>query len=488
MRKPTVEVEWTIVESDTEWERLRQRAAPAVALATHRGRYRNTMALWMTALLCVLVMLGAWGWFSGGSDRRQARQEPTDPVPMAVDKAIADPTALLTNPIDQHIDAAWQAQFRREDELLQRDLRSHELEYQILYQQGDQRLVDLILSTTPGRQRYRQTRFYKRTVAGWRRSVPTVELWGAEQSLETPSFVYHFRQHDAQAVMTVLPQVDALYATMYANFGLPIMPTAEKLNIAVSVTTPPGTSPTQSGSVGYFSVASPAVYLAPLEISDDQLLAQSLVLPLLEQLLTQAIRYHEVKPAWQPMLNGWRLWQMWDLKLPLAAWQQDVVNWLYVDLSTADVGQAVAPPARYPALCAAHKLWMRMPTQIGVPLLCAEPDLEESYLSSWNYLHPPTHLVQLAIPVLPNTYGEPTRATDLVTYPGQTVVLATLIEYTVVAYGRERLPGLVAGLGQYESWATLIPAVYGVSVNEFETGWQTYLVAHYAVGSTTFRR
>jgi hypothetical protein len=40
---------------------------------------------------------------------------------------------------------------------------------------------------------------------------------------------------------------------------------------------------------------------------------------------------------------------------------------------------------------------------------------------------------------------------------------------------------LVAGLGQYESWDTLLLAVYGISAAEFEAGWQAYLAAHYGV-------
>lgn len=57
----------------------------------------------------------------------------------------------------------------------------------------------------------------------------------------------------------------------------------------------------------------------------------------------------------------------------------------------------------------------------------------------------------------------------------------TLLEYAVDANGRERLPRLVTDLGQYESWETLIPAVYDVSSAEFEAGWQAYLVTHYGV-------
>jgi hypothetical protein len=63
------------------------------------------------------------------------------------------------------------------------------------------------------------------------------------------------------------------------------------------------------------------------------------------------------------------------------------------------------------------------------------------------------------------------------------VALATLIEYAVATYGLERLPVLVAGLGQYESWETLLPAGFGVSAAEFEAGWQAYLVAHYGMPS-----
>lgn len=98
----------------------------------------------------------------------------------------------------------------------------------------------------------------------------------------------------------------------------------------------------------------------------------------------------------------------------------------------------------------------------------------------WQFV-PPTHLAQLAVPVLPNAYERPERTTDQISHPGQTVVLATLIEYAVAAYGRERLPALLAGLGEYDRWETLIPAVYDVSPGEFEAGWQGYLTTQYGI-------
>ena len=57
----------------------------------------------------------------------------------------------------------------------------------------------------------------------------------------------------------------------------------------------------------------------------------------------------------------------------------------------------------------------------------------------------------------------------------QSVAAATLIDYVVNTYGREKLPDLLAGIRTYENWTTLSPAVFGVSAEELEAGWQRYL-------------
>jgi hypothetical protein len=45
----------------------------------------------------------------------------------------------------------------------------------------------------------------------------------------------------------------------------------------------------------------------------------------------------------------------------------------------------------------------------------------------------------------------------------------------------------VAGLGQHITWRTLISAVFGVSVADFEAGWQAHLAAHYGVSPDAFK-
>jgi hypothetical protein len=225
----------------------------------------------------------------------------------------------------------------------------------------------------------------------------------------------------------------------------------------------------------------PALYRAPVELTDAELLAQSIALPLIEQMLAQASEHHAVGERWQPMLNGLHLWQVWDMDLPLAVWREDVVTSVYTGLPATRPGQAVVLPERYTALCAAHKLWMPSSMQMNIPLLCAELAWEDLLLSPWGLYDPLTRLDQLAVPLHPGEYLEEPDSLRLVRHPGHTVALATLVEYAVVTYGRERLPALVAGLGQYDSWGTLLPAVFGVSSAEFEAGWQGYLAAQYGI-------
>jgi hypothetical protein len=343
---------------------------------------------------------------------------------------------------------------------------------------GDGAVARVIIKAKGRGQAYRQTWFYRHRAGGWLRTERDASLWGPARSLATPYFIYHFRQKDAPVVSAVAPQMDALYTTLWHNFGLPIIPTPEKLVVEVSVTQPPGQAVPRFHGSDRFIVPSPAVYWAPVELTDADLLAQSIALPLIEQVLAQAREHHAIGSVWLPLLDGLRLWQVWDLDLPLAAWREEIVQWLYVDLPALEPGQVSVQPERYGALCAAHKLWLPVPFQLNIPLLCGRPAWEAQFLRVGRAL--PTRLDELVSRSLAESLFDPPPAS----HPGQAVALATLIEYAAATYGRERLPTLVAGLGQYDSWDTLLPAVYGVSPAEFEAGWHAYLVNHYAVSVT----
>jgi hypothetical protein len=344
--------------------------------------------------------------------------------------------------------------------------------------QGEYAIARVLIGTR-GAPLHRQTRFYQYTPDGWRQTTPEATLWGPERRLETPSFVFHFRQRDVAVVTAVAPQVETLYRTMRHNLGLEGAPGTPKLVLEVSVTQPPAPTKSWFRAPKPIIVSSPALYRAPIVRTDSELLAQSLALPLFEHVVAQARQRHPIPATWQPLENALRLWQVWELDLPLAAWRVDIVQWIYSAQPTNPPRQAGRLPPRYHEFCADHTIWLLSPLQIDVPLFCTDQDQERRYFFWLEAFDPPRRLAQLGVPLAPAM----ALGGDIppVGQPDQPVVLATLIDYAVVTYGRDRLPALLAGLQQHNSWETLVPAVFGVSVAEFEAGWQAYLATQYGV-------
>jgi len=511
MRKQTSVVEWYIAENDADWHHLR--TSPG---ATTRGRL-SLMRFRGTVLVLLLLLGGAsiWRWRSdqARTQRDKAELMATAQRSLAVmpgssglaahgrnrqsdlDDGKPDAQAQKAQvPANLFALGSWY-QYARKDHNLRlavqvADPAGHlEAGVQTIDVQGDKAVVEVVLLGAHGTPAYRQTRFYRRTAHGWQQTTVDADLWGPVRSLETPSFVFHFRQNDATAVVAVAAQLETLYATLRQNFGLPFTPTADKVDIEVSVTqTPGGEESSWFQKPARFVVASPARYSAPVEMTDAELLAQSLALPLLALVLSQASERYQISPAWQPMVSGLYLWQMWDIALPLSVWREEVVKWLYLDQPHPPHGQAIVLPKRYTALCAAHQLWMSSPMQINIPFVCQEGDWEAWYWASWSSSASPTRLEQFMTLRYPDEYVAQSSKLAWGNHPGQVVALATLIDYAVATYGRERLPALLAGLGQYQSWDTLIPVVYGLSPAQFEAGWQAYLAGHYGVAVTTLSK
>ena len=87
---------------------------------------------------------------------------------------------------------------------------------------------------------------------------------------------------------------------MQRNFDL--TPTAEKLAIEVTVEHVTGAMLTPQWAHESLVVPSPALYLAPVEMDDSALLAQSIALPLIDFMGGRAIEEHAIPQRWQPLL------------------------------------------------------------------------------------------------------------------------------------------------------------------------------------------
>jgi hypothetical protein len=329
----------------------------------------------VVALLLLLTTGGSWWWRTRPRRLQPPAAEMTaQPVVSVVTQR---PALFAASAPDPKSDPGWWLQYSQ----AVRELRMAVQTAETVDIHGERAVARVVVYTEHGEPAYRQTRFYRYTDAGWLRTEPDATLWGPERSLETPYFVYHFRQNDAQAVIAVAPQMDALYTKMRRNFVLPITSGAEKLPIVVSVLQPPGHALSWFSMPDRIIVPSPAIYLAPVELTDADLLAQSLALALSKQVLAQSGQHHAIGGSWQPLLDSLHLWQVWDLELPLAGWREEVVTWLYTTLYITGSRQPPVLPGRYTDLCAAHKFWLPSPMQMHIPLMCAEVDLEHEYLS-----------------------------------------------------------------------------------------------------------
>ncbi|HEX9802405.1 MAG TPA: hypothetical protein VGB35_04065, partial [Gammaproteobacteria bacterium] len=100
------------------------------------------------------------------------------------------------------------------------------------------------------------------------------------------------------------------------------------------------------------------------------------------------------------------------------------------------------------------------------------------------YFSPPSRPAQLSsLATLSRDITPARMETDLLqmSYGGQVMSMATLLEYVADTYERERIPVLLAAFGAHERWDTLVPAVFGISAEEFEAGWRSYLQEKYGM-------
>jgi hypothetical protein len=177
--------------------------------------------------------------------------------------------------------------------------------------------------------------------------------------------------------------------------------------------------------------------------------------------------------SWSPFVYAFPLWEVWQDGGPLAAGHENIVRWLYQN--SQDGLPYHLLPDGYDRLCRTYRIWRFSPSALKIPLTCTDEDkvTGEHRNASLKSLIP---LKMLHLITHPNDAESAERPFDMA------ITGESVIEYIVAAYGRDKLPSLVDGLGRYTTLDALIPALFGRSLSDFEAGWQTYLAQHYGLG------
>lgn len=320
---------------------------------------------------------------------------------------------------------------------------------------------------------FRETRFYRQHGEHWKLAAPNASFWGPKRTLETPSLRFRFHDKDKALVTALAPRLEISYTAMRQNFGLTRHREKEKLKIDISLTEQSWRKVMQSDADQTLTVSSPAIRRRPVELSDTDLLYESVVHLLLEEAMRETTQIYEIDHNWILMVDALRLWQLWESNGMLSSWREEIVTWFLAGSEDDPVVNEPHLLPQYEQLCAMHRAWGIMPALYGALLTCTEHDqfMLQSGLAT-------PHSFDLSGPIL-----EQTAPNDESHYRGQTIVLETLLEYVVATYGVEQIPRLLSAFGQHEWWETLIPAVFDVTADEFKEGWQTYLAETYSYRS-----
>jgi hypothetical protein len=460
----TLIVEWLLAEDDHEWHAA-QTASPPKPTPSHQWGRRWWVA--SAVALFVLLMAGGWLWHQAQAGLSQIEAE----LQAAVEA-------------DQ-----WQAKRDRRLEAKPSGVTQANAKEQQLPGDAHVQLLDLQeewaivrVTTIQGELSYRQTLLFRRGASGWYASAPSEALWGAPRTLETTYFIFHYYALDTEAVAAAAVKLDAFYPDLAASHPLD-QESDGKRQIRVSPEySMQGTFNTSPD--GALELASPAIYLAPTEISEGDILAQAVLIGLLDvhveqrperQLLPDRSHDYQAMARVYTLVESLRLWQLLSTELPLAALHRPTIQWIY-----SDVQGKHAPPAFDAKLCSLHQLWRAAPQAIRIPLFCGDPKQLERYeVGRYLPFYPPRSLAEIHLFAI-TTPDEPYR----VLVESDRLGLATLFDYAATTYGRQSLSTLIANAGILSRWETLIPATFGVSASDFEQGWQAHLRSHYGVSAS----
>ena len=349
-----VEVVWAVLLDDAEWENRRADRAPFEGKPMASGRVLSRRLIRSVFLASFLLLLVATLllWQRAQAGLAETEAELSAVVALEGIAYTSGNARLIQTVLDPAADGEWRQRLLwvavkpnagREE--------SYTIERMDLL--GEWALVRLEMVRADLPLAYRETRFYRDGASGWRHTAPVAAFWGDSESLESKHFVFHFGSQDRLAVAEVADQLDGVWARLLTDFGLDEEVGDDK--IVVEIVVGDGDSAYWLGPDAPLQVSSPLFLPLPTEATDGEALLQSLLLPLTEWAVLQALAQTPSAPGWAlsaDVYDGLHLWAVWQGGTLLAAQRAALVGWRFssqTEMSTPDSAERT--------LCQWYRSW-----------------------------------------------------------------------------------------------------------------------------------
>lgn len=446
----TVDVKWDVLLDDDDWaeDENGRGAAEDLVQPSHASRRSRLVVLFF-----LLLAAGLWLWVGGPFAPTQAEA--------GVAAALADEARIPAGTILAGASSAPAIQsvdFRENGVLPAVQVRIEQSRFLGQQAMVEVRVVDAVFPLS-----WREVRFYEQSATGWQRIPPVPAFWGDEQRLDSEYFTFRYRRGDGLAVQQAAATLDSHYSDLRRAFGLPAPSTVDRIRVEVEIGH--GFS---DRSQRRMQIRSPRLLSIPDGLTDGDVLVQYALFILTEWTITEAQERQSDNGTWQmsgSLRSGLRLWSYEQNGAPLARWQRALTETVLATNEESD--EALT------ALCQRLSVWGSETPGAGPGIPCERMG---SGLGKVDWQA--AHLDQLPAPFVDYAGESPYVQIEL---PGSSLLLASLLDYATETYGRGRIPVLLGTPVGAGSWQTLIPAVFDVSAEEFEAGWQEWLAEEYGL-------
>lgn len=265
---------------------------------------------------------------------------------------------------------------------------------------------------------YRETRFFRQEGDVWQRTLPAEPFWGDSHTRQGEHLRFDYRTVDTAAVEAIAPQMEEVYETVHQTLGLELSPSI--LTIVIVPDLPQATK----FSAKYREITSPVLSQIPIALSNTEYLAHQVASQITAVALEQAVVGHP--------------------NLHLSRWQR--MTWVLRGWLRTDALTQRAP-------------WHQQADALFQQRLANEWPLRLRDLGDWDDAEPATQAERM----------------------WQYAASESFFIYTAETYGREIIPVLLDGFGQYPTWKELVPAVFHTSADQLERGYNGWLAARYAL-------